>query len=84
MAYNPNLPASHAPIVSQELRDQFNGLKALIDAQAAQITALQAALNSKVTRAAMGEFDPGYSDPPTYADLMKLQGAINDIIGAID
>lgn len=36
------------------------------------------------TRATIGEFDPGYSDPPTYQDLMKIQGAINDIISAID
>lgn len=27
------LPANNSPIVSQELRNQFNGLKALIDAQ---------------------------------------------------
>ena len=40
MAFNPNLPAAHAPIVSQELRDQFNALKALNDAQAAQIAVL--------------------------------------------
>ena len=33
MAYDPNLPANHAPIVSAELRDQLNGLKALIDAK---------------------------------------------------
>jgi hypothetical protein len=31
MAFNPNLPAPNSPIVSAELRDQFNGLKALID-----------------------------------------------------
>jgi hypothetical protein len=31
MAFNPNLPANHTRIVSQELRDQLNGLKALID-----------------------------------------------------
>ena len=42
MAFNPNLPAAHAPIVSQELRDQFNALKTLIDAQAALIAALTA------------------------------------------
>ena len=42
MAFNPNLPAGHSPIVSQELRDQFNALKALNDAQAAQIAALTA------------------------------------------
>jgi len=41
MSYDPTLPANHAPIVSQELRNQFNGLKALIDAQQAQITTLQ-------------------------------------------
>jgi hypothetical protein len=33
MAYDPNLPANHAPVVSAELRSQFAGLKALIDAQ---------------------------------------------------
>ena len=32
MAFDPNLPATNAPIVSAELRNQFNGLKAIIDA----------------------------------------------------
>ena len=48
MSYDPNLPADHAPVVSAELRNQFNGLKDLLDAQqqqlsaqAAQITTLQ-------------------------------------------
>ena len=57
MAYDPNLPANHAPIVSQELRDQFNGLKALIDAQQAtidaqqtQITAQQATIDGQQTQ----------------------------------
>jgi hypothetical protein len=56
MAFNPNLPAAHAPIVSQELRDQFNALKALIDAQqvtidaqAAQIIALTQQLANRPT-----------------------------------
>jgi tRNA A37 threonylcarbamoyladenosine synthetase subunit TsaC/SUA5/YrdC len=38
MAYDPNLPANNSPIVSAELRSQFAGLKALIDAQQAQLT----------------------------------------------
>jgi hypothetical protein len=38
MAYDPTLPANNSPIVSAELRNQFAGLKALIDAQAAQVT----------------------------------------------
>ena len=37
MPYDPTLPVNHAPIVAAELRNQFNGLKALIDAQAALI-----------------------------------------------
>jgi hypothetical protein len=41
MAYDPTLPANNSPIVSAELRSQFAGLKALIDAQAAQIAAMQ-------------------------------------------
>jgi len=45
MAYDPNLPANHAPIVSQELRDQLAGLKALIDAQQATIADLQSNVN---------------------------------------
>lgn len=31
MAFNPNLPAAHSEVASAELRDQFNGLKALFD-----------------------------------------------------
>ena len=46
MAFNPNLPAAHAPIVSQELRDQLNALKALIDAQAEQIAVLTAGVQA--------------------------------------
>lgn len=83
MAFNPNLPANNSPIVSQELRDQFNGLKALIDGLQSQINALQSALNTKVSRASMGEFDPGFSDPPTLADLQNIQAVINDMIEAL-
>jgi len=32
MAYDPNLPANNSPIVSAELRNQFTGLKAIMDA----------------------------------------------------
>ena len=32
MAFDPNLPRANAPVVSAELRNQFNGLKTLIDA----------------------------------------------------
>jgi hypothetical protein len=38
--FDPNLPTTRARIVSAELRDQFNGLKALIDALQAQVNNL--------------------------------------------
>ena len=41
MPYDSNLPVDHSSIVAAELRNQFNALKALIDAQQIQITALQ-------------------------------------------
>ena len=46
MAFDPTKPANGAPIVSAELRDQFNALKALVDAQAAQIASLTQSHNN--------------------------------------
>ena len=37
MPYDPTLPVNHSPIGATEMRGQLNALKALIDAQAAQI-----------------------------------------------
>ena len=33
MAYDPTKPVNNAPVVSAELRNQFTGLKTLIDAR---------------------------------------------------
>jgi hypothetical protein len=44
MAYDPNWPPTNAELESAPFRVQFQGLKALIDAQAAQLTALAALL----------------------------------------
>ena len=41
MPFNPTLPAVNSLVDANELRAQFNGLKDLIDAQAAQISSLQ-------------------------------------------
>ena len=37
MPYDPTLPVNQSPVVATEMRGQLNALKALIDAQAAQI-----------------------------------------------
>ncbi len=42
MAFSPTLPVENTPLDAAQMRDQFNGLKALIDAQQIQIAALQA------------------------------------------
>jgi hypothetical protein len=41
MPFNPALPVNGSPIASAELRSQFNALKALIDAQAAQVNIIK-------------------------------------------
>ena len=80
MAFNPSLPANNSPIASAELRNQLNGLKALIDAQQAQIAALQAQLSQAAKNPGVGEFDPGLHDPPTFADVEAIRGVINQMI----
>ena len=48
MSFNPNLPIEDSPLDAAEMRGQFNGLKAIIDAQAAQISAQAALLNQLI------------------------------------
>jgi hypothetical protein len=49
MSYDPTLPANNSEIVSAELRNQFNGLKAFIDAQDTVIAAQDAAIAQQDT-----------------------------------
>ena len=63
MPYNPSLPADHAQVVSSELRNQFNGLKDLIDAQAAQLAQL-APLVPVLTRDSSGVWTLVYGQTP--------------------
>lgn len=64
MPFDTTLPVDHSPIVAAELRNQFNALKALIDAQAAQITALQTSVTAIQTR---------------FADLDNALGILNPL-----
>jgi hypothetical protein len=57
MPFNPAIPAFHTRIVSEELRENFTSLKALIDALAAQV----AALNGVVP---IGGVIPWFKDTP--------------------
>jgi hypothetical protein len=99
MAYNPNLPSAHAPIVSQELRDQLNALKALIDAQAAQISTLSQQLvsrptlddvNAAIAANSAANSDTVFymqlvpSDPPTQSEVQAIIDRLNELITALN
>ena len=95
MAFNPNLPAAHAPIVSQELRDQFNALKALIDALTARVQALESGkasmddvnaaitANSSANSNGVDTLDLNPSDPPTQNDVYSAIYRLNVLIGTL-
>ena len=83
MAFDSTKPADHAPISSAELRAQLTGLKALIDAQQAQITTLQTALNGKASAIGWSELDPGFHNPPTFDDLEAIRVYINNLVTAL-
>ncbi len=82
MPFNPNLPLYKSRVVSAELRDQFNGLKALIDALAAQV----AALNGVVP---IGGVIPWFKDTPGVpalpANFVECNGQfLNDPASPLD
>jgi hypothetical protein len=59
MAFDPNYPVDHMKIVAADFRNQFNSLKAIIDAQQNQIAGLQqqlAPLLPVLTRSAAGQW----------------------------
>ncbi len=58
MSYDPSKPADHSPLSSSEMREQLNALKALIDAQAAEIAALQTPFPSVIEIASLS-YDSG-------------------------
>ena len=83
MAFNPNLPVDHSPIVAAELRNQFNALQAQITALQTQVTALQNKLNDAAHNPQQGEFDPGFNDPPQVADLQAVQDYLNQLVAGL-
>ncbi|MEI6198077.1 MAG: hypothetical protein WCS42_27490, partial [Verrucomicrobiota bacterium] len=81
MPYDPTLPVNLSPIRATELRDQFNALKALIDAQAAQL-AVQAAQ----IEALQAHFPPPAPDisngPDSSVDATIAKSAVSAAPGA--
>jgi len=99
MAFDPTKPVEGTPVDAVEIRNQLNALKALIDAQAAQITALSQQLASRTTiddvnaaivaNSAANSDSVFYlqlapSDPPTQSDMQAIIDRLNELITALN
>lgn len=87
MPFDPTKPAPNSPIVSAELRDQFNSLNADIQSRAtpsqvldAQATAIASSSNNSN---GVGTLDFGISDPPTQSEVQTMLDKINELINAL-
>ncbi len=68
---------------SADFQSQLDALKALIDAQAAQIADLQSQLANKAILPTMDPFDQSFSDPPTPDDLQKIVDWANGLLSEL-
>ncbi len=84
MPYDATLPVDHSPIVAAELRNQFAGLKDLIDA-----VPTSSAMATVLTAQTAGhcEYIPPpvlpVSDPPTQAEVQAIAQFVNDLYVAL-
>ena len=96
MPYDPNFPPTNAELISAEFREQFQGLKALIDAQAAtiashtaQIASLQAQLDADIASTSSnsnGVPNLGLSignNPPQQSEVQPIADKLDELINAL-
>ena len=96
MPFDPAKPAFGSPDSSAEMRDQLNALKALIDAQAAQISGLNtavASLQGQLNAAISGTSSNSNSvtnlglsignNPPQPSDVQPIADKVDELINAL-
>ena len=91
MPFDPNLPAHGAPIVSQELRDQFNGLNDALTTLAGQVGTLPTVdemldtISAQAPRSVDGfaTLTLTISNPPTQAQVQAILNAFNSLVLAL-
>jgi hypothetical protein len=84
MAFDPTLPVNNSLISSSELRNQFTGLKALMDFNAnAATNALNTAINGTAVNPSVTTLSQSISNPPTQAQVQAIQNKLNELINAI-
>ena len=89
MAFDPTKPAPGDDLDAVLIRNQFNALKALIDAQAAQIASLQAQLTAAIAGTANNI--PGVSalnlvinnNPPQQSDVQPIADKVDELINSL-
>lgn len=84
MAFDPTLPVNNSLVSSSELRNQFTGLKVLMDFNAnAATNALAAAINGTAVNPSVATLTQSISNPPTQAQVQAIQNKLNELINAI-
>lgn len=87
--FDPAKPADHSPLSAAEMRAQLTALKALIDAQAGQITSLQNQLNALTN--ASSNTSNGVStlgltitnNPPQQFEVQPIADKLDELINAL-
>ena len=74
MPFDPTLPVNISLVSSSELRNQFTGLKRIIDLNANN------AATSLVNTIAGTAVNQSISHPPTQAQVQAIQNTINELI----
>jgi hypothetical protein len=84
MPFDPTLPVNNSLVASSESRNQFTGLKALMDFNAnAATNALSAAINGTAMNPSVDVLSQTISNPPTQAQVQAIQNKLNELINAI-
>ena len=89
MAFDPNKPAPGDDLDAVLIRNQLNALKALIDAQAAQIASLQAQLNAAIAGTSNNSNGVGNlsltinNNPPQNFEVQPIADKLDELINAL-
>ena len=84
MPFDPTLPVNNSLVASSELRNQFTGLKSIIDNNAnTASTDLINAIAGTAVNPAVNVLGQSISNPPTQAQVQAIQNKLNELINAI-
>ena len=89
MAFDPAKPAPGDDLDAVLIRDQFNALKALIDAQSAQIASLQAQLDAAIAGSSTNSNGVGNlalalaNNPPQQFEVQPIADKLDELINAL-